>query len=239
MFITTIFFCIFLFHTGYVTDHVTLTQEHSKLYHYLSEFEADAKRKLAMEARRFELLSPLLKALNMSSYEVLHKQVTTPSRCIFFIMFFLKFVFLHFTTWCIMFIFPFDMLLLLCFKISYELGESALSMLNIKLDKFRDRDAAKTGGEINEKLLKKAEVAKCNEYSKMGIAMFAHFTYCYAANKDRDNTKTIQFLEAQPLYALVSMGCTEPDESMYFSIATIFNDRFIVFLYGFIFIGAI
>ncbi len=60
---------------GYVTDHVTLTQEHSKLYHYLSVFEGDHKRKLAMEARRFEMLSPLLKALNKASFEVLHKQV--------------------------------------------------------------------------------------------------------------------------------------------------------------------
>lgn len=50
-------------------------QEHSKLYHYLSVFELDSKRKLAMQARRFDLLSPLLKALNKSSFDVLHKQV--------------------------------------------------------------------------------------------------------------------------------------------------------------------
>jgi hypothetical protein len=62
-----------------VTDHVTLTQEHSKLYHYLSVFEGDYKRKLAMEARRFEMLAPLLKALNKASFEVLHKQVCRQS----------------------------------------------------------------------------------------------------------------------------------------------------------------
>jgi hypothetical protein len=61
-----------------VTDHVTLTQEHSKLYHYLSVFEGDAKRKLAMEQRRFDMLAPLLKALSKSSFEVLHKQVNKP-----------------------------------------------------------------------------------------------------------------------------------------------------------------
>lgn len=58
-----------------MTDHVTLTQEHSKLYHYLSVFEADPKRRLAMQSRRFDMLSPLIKALNKSSFEVLHKQV--------------------------------------------------------------------------------------------------------------------------------------------------------------------
>jgi len=59
-----------------VTDHVTMTQEQSKLYHYLSVFEQDPKRKLAMEARRFDLLAPMLKALNRASFEVLHKQVS-------------------------------------------------------------------------------------------------------------------------------------------------------------------
>lgn len=59
-----------------MTDHVTMTQEQSKLYHYLSVFELDPKRKLAMEARRFDLLAPMLKALNRSSFEVLHKQVS-------------------------------------------------------------------------------------------------------------------------------------------------------------------
>ena len=38
-------------------------------------FEQDPKRKLAMEARRFDLLAPMLKALNRASFEVLHKQV--------------------------------------------------------------------------------------------------------------------------------------------------------------------
>jgi hypothetical protein len=52
-----------------------MTQEQSKLYHYLSVFELEPKRKLAMEARRFDLLAPVLKALNRSSFEVLHKQV--------------------------------------------------------------------------------------------------------------------------------------------------------------------
>jgi len=59
-----------------VTDHCTLLQEYSKLYHYLQEFEMDFKRKIAMENKRIELLLPLLKQLNKTSYEVLHKQVT-------------------------------------------------------------------------------------------------------------------------------------------------------------------
>ncbi|RYG59693.1 hypothetical protein EON64_19970 [archaeon] len=58
-----------------MTDHVTLLQEHSKLYHYLSAFEPDLQRRLAMQLRRVDMLKPLLKSLNRSSYEVLHKQV--------------------------------------------------------------------------------------------------------------------------------------------------------------------
>eukprot|EP01035_Chromulina_nebulosa_P061770 gene61770-84483_t len=84
---------------GFVTDHSTILQEHSQLYHHLSLFETETKRKLAMESRRIDMLSPLLAQLNKASYEVLHKQI------------------------------------------SYELGESALAMLEIKLDKLRSRDA--------------------------------------------------------------------------------------------------
>lgn len=95
-------------------------------------------------------------------------------------------------------------------QISYELGEGALAMLEIKLDKFRERDPS---GQISEKSLKKAEVAKCNEYSKAGLVMFAHFTYLYAPNKERDAKHNVQFLEELPLYSLVDYGCTEPDDS--------------------------
>ena len=52
-------------------------QEHSKLYHYLAGFESDAKRKLAMETRRVDMLLPLVKSLNKVSFEVLHKQART------------------------------------------------------------------------------------------------------------------------------------------------------------------
>ena len=52
-----------------------MTQEHSKLYNYLSIFESESKRKLAMQSRRFDLLSPFLDMLSRTSYEGLHKQV--------------------------------------------------------------------------------------------------------------------------------------------------------------------
>lgn len=81
-------------------------------------------------------------------------------------------------------------------------------MLEIKLDKFRD-----ASGQISEKALKKAEVAKCNEYCKSGLVMFAHFTYLYAPNKERDARHSVQFLEELPLHVLVDSGCTQPDES--------------------------
>ena len=60
---------------GFVTEHVTLLQEQSKLYHYLSVFETDSKHRMAMERRRIELLLPLLDTLNRTAFENLHKQV--------------------------------------------------------------------------------------------------------------------------------------------------------------------
>lgn len=83
-------------------------------------------------------------------------------------------------------------------------------MLDMKLDKFR---SASPSGEIEVRTLKKADIAKCNDYCKSGLVMFAHFTYMYAANKDRDASQTVQSLEERPLHALVNCGCMEPDES--------------------------
>lgn len=102
-------------------------------------------------------------------------------------------------------------------QISYELGEGALTMLDMKLDKFRSASAT---GEIEVRALKKAEIAKCNEYCKSGLVMFSHFTYMYAATKDRDPTHTIQHLEGLPLYAIVGCGCMEPDESKHHIFCT-------------------
>ena len=61
---------------GCVSDHTSLLQDQAKLYHYLSIFEPDLKRKLAMETRRIEILQPLIYSLSRSSYEVLHKQLS-------------------------------------------------------------------------------------------------------------------------------------------------------------------
>lgn len=68
--------CCLLFIVGFVSDHVNLLQEHSKLYHYLAAFETDVKRRLAMENRRVEMLQPLLGTLSRSAFEILHKQLS-------------------------------------------------------------------------------------------------------------------------------------------------------------------
>ena len=62
--------------SGFVTDHINLLQDHSKLYHYLAVFEDDSKRKIAMENRRTQLLQPLLTSLNRTAFDNLHKQVS-------------------------------------------------------------------------------------------------------------------------------------------------------------------
>jgi len=60
---------------GFVTDHVRILQDQSKLYHYLSIYENDMKRKLAMQGRRIQLLKPLLSTLSISAFDHIHKEV--------------------------------------------------------------------------------------------------------------------------------------------------------------------
>ena len=61
---------------GFVTDHVNLLQNQSKMYHYISIFEVDKKRKLAMEQRRLDMLLPIISSINRNAFDVLHKQLS-------------------------------------------------------------------------------------------------------------------------------------------------------------------
>jgi hypothetical protein len=72
------------------------------------------------------------------------------------------------------------------------------------------------GGEINEKLLKKAEIVKANEYCKLGYAMFTHFGYLYATSSDRIESHYFNHLESMALSEVVKVYCQEPDESKFF-----------------------
>lgn len=54
---------------GYVTEHVQIRQDISKLYKYLSMIEPDRARAFAMVDRRREYLEPLIKELNPKAYE--------------------------------------------------------------------------------------------------------------------------------------------------------------------------
>lgn len=55
---------------GYVTEHVQMRQDVSKLYKQLSQLDPDKDRFLAMQERRKELLEPLMTELNPKAYEV-------------------------------------------------------------------------------------------------------------------------------------------------------------------------
>lgn len=46
------------------------------MYHHLSIFEKDLKRRTAMEIKRVELLKPALLDLNRSVYDALHKELS-------------------------------------------------------------------------------------------------------------------------------------------------------------------
>lgn len=61
---------------GYVTDHIGLLLDHSKLFLYLSTVDPDVKRKLAMQLKRAEMLQPLLRSVNRQAFEDVMKQVS-------------------------------------------------------------------------------------------------------------------------------------------------------------------
>ena len=66
---------------GHVTDHCNLLEEHSRLFHHLSIFERDLKRRTAMQNKRLELLRPIVLTLNRNAYDALHKQVRSACAC--------------------------------------------------------------------------------------------------------------------------------------------------------------
>lgn len=102
-------------------------------------------------------------------------------------------------------------------QISFELGDTYMSLLEIKLDKFRTRSPS---GEVNINALKKAEVIKCNHYCKGALAMFAHFSSLYANTTAPDGNKTkskpllTSNLDSIPFPALISAPCLTPDTSL-------------------------
>ena len=60
---------------GYVTDHITVQQEISKLYHHVAAFETSSKRIVAMENRRVALLSALADEINPEHYVLKTKEL--------------------------------------------------------------------------------------------------------------------------------------------------------------------
>jgi hypothetical protein len=100
------------------------------------------------------------------------------------------------------------------------LGETALVLIDLKLDKFRSKDNPKNGNRVNEKRLKKSEILKANEYCKLGYAMFSHFTYLYAPTSNGSNScnskteNSFSYFEGlSDLHVLIDHYCQDPDES--------------------------
>jgi hypothetical protein len=150
--------------------------DHSKLYHYLAAFESDAKRKIAMENRRVELMQPLVSILSRSAFEGLHKHI------------------------------------------SYELAETYLALLDLKLEKFKSREGGLEGVDIDPRRLKKAEIEKVNAYCKGALGMFAHFASFFAPSAKREamassTAKSNSPYETMSLSELASLPCDPPDES--------------------------
>lgn len=61
---------------GFVSDHIQLLQDHSKLFSLLCTVENDVKRRLAMALRRADMLFPLLDSVSRNAFEDFHKQLS-------------------------------------------------------------------------------------------------------------------------------------------------------------------
>ncbi len=84
-------------------------------------------------------------------------------------------------------------------------------MLDMKIDKIRNKSP-----DFDERKVKKAEIAKINEFCKTALVMFAHYTWMYAPHSTSNSTsatKGVSYWQDLPLHALVDAVCSEPDES--------------------------
>ena len=101
-------------------------------------------------------------------------------------------------------------------QLSYELGETYLCVLDIKLDKLREKGG---GGGVDESKLKKSEVLKSNSYCKGVLAMFAHFTNLYSPAGGRlDGGYKVVDFEQCTVQQLSAAACIAPDESEFRSL---------------------
>ncbi len=95
-----------------------------------------------------------------------------------------------------------------------------MTLIDLKLDKLRARDGVENASSVStnsltESQLKKSEIVKCNDYCKLGIVCFTHFSFLYAKNEDRTNEVAYAHLDTLSLPDLVNVFNNHPDESKY------------------------
>ncbi len=150
---------------GYVSDHVNILQEQSKIYHYLAVFDEEPKRRMGMENKRIEILSPLLSKLNPVAFEGLHKEL------------------------------------------AYELGETYMTLHDIKIEKLRLR---RPDGNVNGDVIKKSELENCNILCHKSIAMFTHYLSFFAPASDTTARGVGDFIN-MPRDELVTIITMQPN----------------------------
>lgn len=97
-------------------------------------------------------------------------------------------------------------------QISYELGETYMALLDIKMEKLQCRGR----GDESPLMLKKAELNKCNEYIRGSIAMFCHFLHFYSPSEERQRLSKINAPYASLTLAELRDQCflAPPDDSI-------------------------
>eukprot|EP01041_Mallomonas_annulata_P004246 gene4246-8442_t len=104
-------------------------------------------------------------------------------------------------------------------QVSYELGEAYMGMMDIKMEKLKQKGR---NGAIDLGKLKNADVEKCNGYCHGALATLGHFTNTYAKEPTVDGRRVNFEGEVSVKPWLLSLdeliagkgSCTNPDEGL-------------------------
>ncbi len=93
---------------------------------------------------------------------------------------------------------------------SYELAEVYITLHDVKIELIREKIG---GEEINPDKIKKVDIQKCNEFCRIGIAMFTYMLSFYKKKSDITlKDTTIQDYLNMSIEDLDQCACWDPDE---------------------------
>ena len=113
-------------------------------------------------------------------------------------------------------------------EMSYEIGETYTTMLDIKIDQLKVKQGST---DVNVNLMKASEIQKCNDLSTAAIRMFAHFLSMYAARRG-DGSGVVAEADKDCLAPIESISQLVALTRPTFDLSTLPSDEVRPFLYS-------